>query len=155
VELTDLPERIRNRVTVDPDSGCWVAGGAVTSDGYALVHWEGQCRLLHRVVWELANGQKIPKMHVLDHLREDRPVCPGPCRYRNCIHPDHLEPVTVSVNSQRVVPWNRKKTHCPQGHAYAEHGLSYTCKDGRTRRFCSACDKARKGRQPGQQEMAL
>src|SRR6188768_3927805 len=90
VELTDLPERIRNRVTVDPDSGCWVAGGAVTSDGYALVHWEGQCRLLHRVVWELANGQKIPKMHVLDHLREDRPVCPGPCRYRNCIHPDHL-----------------------------------------------------------------
>ena len=133
-EITTLLQR-------DEQTGCWLWQGRRTRDGYGIVYVDGRQRLVHRVVWEQFHGP-IPDRLVLDHLKDDR----GPCRHRHCANPDHLEPVTIAVNTQRVIPWNRTKLTCPQGHDYATHGHTYTGKDGYTRRYCTACDLARRER---------
>lgn len=50
----------------------------------------------------------IPDGLDLDHL----------CRVRNCMNPEHLEPVTRQVNSARGETGKHMadRTHCPQGH---------------------------------------
>jgi hypothetical protein len=71
-------------------SGCWLWGGGWDSgNGYGKVWW---CRaaMAHRVVYEVLVGP-IPEGLVLDHG----------CRTRPCCNPDHLEPVTVAVNTNR------------------------------------------------------
>jgi hypothetical protein len=148
VEHELLPTRIAEKIVVCPDSGCWLWTGCLTRDGYGQVKWEGTGRPVHRVVWTLLVGP-IERMHVLDHLRADRPRNPGPCRHRNCCNPDHLEPVTVDVNSSRVESWNGKKRYCPQGHDYDQHGKTYHGADGRVRRFCATCRKGRDAERKG------
>src|SRR5215475_3547416 len=49
-----------------------------------------QQQYAHRVAWELCNGP-IPPGMMIDHL----------CHNPECVRPDHLEPVTASVNAQR------------------------------------------------------
>ena len=38
VTLADLPERITQKITVDPDSGCWIWGGGANPGGMRRVH---------------------------------------------------------------------------------------------------------------------
>ena len=92
----------------EPNSGCWLwlLGG---SDRYGKVRHDGRDRLAHIVAYELVNGP-VPYGLVLDHK----------CRVTWCINPDHVEPVTQSVNVLRGKRSALKapKTHCPRGHAY-------------------------------------
>ena len=68
-------------------SACWIWGMNKTDSGYGL---KGS-RLAHRHYYEMVNG-KVPFGLELDHL----------CSNRDCIRPDHLEPVTRSVNMKRA-----------------------------------------------------
>lgn len=129
-------------VIIDPQSGCWLWQGATDRDGYGIARVDGQMRRVHRAVYEQQIGP-IPTRHVLDHLLADRALAPGPCRSRACCNPAHVEPVTVAVNGARVRNWHAAKTHCPQGHPYADHGRVYRCRDGHERRFCMACRQER------------
>jgi hypothetical protein len=132
------------QIETDMLSGCWIWTGRVDRDGYGTARIDGKNRVVHRWVYENVTGFEIPPRMVLDHLIEGRPIAPGPCRSRRCCNPEHVEVVTVAENSRRVVAWNSRKTHCPAGHAYDEHGNVYVCADGRVRRFCRTCDRARK-----------
>jgi hypothetical protein len=59
-------------------------------NGYGRIGYGGKEPVAHRLIYELLVGP-IPLGHILDHL----------CRNRNCVNPEHLEPVTHQVNTHR------------------------------------------------------
>lgn len=72
-------------------SGCWVWVGSKFSKGYGQFRVGEKRICAHRFSWERAHGA-IPPGLQLDHL----------CRNTSCVNPDHLEPVTQSVNMRRA-----------------------------------------------------
>lgn len=76
------------------DAGCWEWTGATYRGGYGHLQRTvaGVARSLssHRYAYECIVGP-IPNRYVLDHL----------CRNHACCNPEHLEPVTVLVNTKR------------------------------------------------------
>jgi hypothetical protein len=132
-------ERITAKIIVFPETGCWLWQGNLTRDGYGTVKIDGKTMLVHRVMYALHVGE-IPiaqdgKPYVIDHMNGDR----GPCRFRNCCNPAHLQAVTWEQNAAFVIPWNSKKEVCPQGHEYDRFSVD---KKGVKRRHCKQCDKA-------------
>lgn len=91
-----VPMNPLTRYTVD-DRGCWIWSGAVHATGYGSIKWNGKATVAHRVVYTLLKGE-IPEGKVLDHL----------CNVKLCVNPDHLDPTTMSINTQRA--WDRQ--HC-------------------------------------------
>jgi hypothetical protein len=67
---------------------CWTWLLAKSVWGYGLETVNHQQRAAHRRLYEKIHG---PVKGDLDHL----------CRNRDCVNPDHLEPVTRAVNIQR------------------------------------------------------
>jgi len=138
------PERFWSKVDKNgpvpayrPDLGqCWV-WTAGTSKGYGKF-WDGRRSQAHRFSYEMHRGA-IPDGLDLDHL----------CRVRNCVNPDHLEPVTRAENIRRgetgklVGARQRAKTHCPRGHPYSGPNLFVETSGARA---CKACCSARAAR---------
>lgn len=89
----DAVARFWSKVDKRP-GGCWLWTGTMLRSGY------GQFRLglghvrAHRFAYELLVGP-IPEGLTLDHL----------CRVTACVNPLHLEPVTLSENVKRAVPF--------------------------------------------------
>lgn len=83
-------ERFWHRVELG-DGGCWLWTGGKTTAGYGSFKYDGHSGYAHRYAYEVMVGE-IPDGLELDHL----------CRVRNCVNPEHLDPVTPSVNKQRV-----------------------------------------------------
>ena len=82
-------DRFKARM-IPADGGCILWGGHLSKWGYGRVTYKGRLVQAHRVAYELFKGP-IPEGLQLDHL----------CRVRNCVNPDHLEPVTPSENTLR------------------------------------------------------
>lgn len=80
-------ERFDSRVYPDPNSGCWLWGGFVTSQGYGRILVDRKCVSAHRFSFERHKGT-IPKGMVVRH-RCDTPVC---------VNPLHLELGTQADN---------------------------------------------------------
>lgn len=125
-------ERLLEKVVKRP-SGCWLYTGQTNAKGYGRIKHQGRTVRAHRVAYEVLVGP-IPDGLTLDHT----------CRVRNCINPQHLEPVTAQENTRRRVParansFCKAKTHCPAGHAY-DTANTYRNKQGS--RVCRACRRA-------------
>lgn len=110
---------------------CWIWQGGHSGNGYGL--WRprrGVTYLAHRFSYETLRGEMSGDL-VLDHL----------CRVRDCVNPDHLDPVTNRENVLRGVgasAINAGKTHCPNGHLYtAETVYASKC------RRCKLCGRNR------------
>lgn len=89
--LSLLPERIRARIVVSPDTGCWVWTGGVSQGrggGYGRVSMHGQTCTVHIVLWRLLVQPYLRRGLQLDHE----------CENRRCCLPDHLRPRTQSMN---------------------------------------------------------
>ena len=120
---------------VNQTDTCWMWTGYINSEGYGEYTSKYlTTRLAHRIAYGLDKGE-LPVLP-LDHL----------CRHRNCVNPDHLEPVTSKVNTRRsnVGLNSANKTHCPHGHEYDEENtLVYGGK-----RYCRTCknERSRKAR---------
>lgn len=114
---------------------CWRWQGAINKGGYGsfgIRRGLGPMRtvLAHRWAYEFCVGA-IPEGLTLDHL----------CRVRNCVNPDHLEPVSLRANTLRGISphaQNARKTHCPQGHPYDEGNTYVRPYGGRDCRVCRA-----------------
>ena len=85
-----IETRLLNKISPEPNSGCWLWLGAVTENGYGSIRFKKKITPAHRVSYTLFKGE-IPAGFELDHL----------CRVRCCINPDHLEPVLHKVNVHR------------------------------------------------------
>lgn len=135
--------RFFKKVEPCPVTGCWEWTAAKVK-GYGIF-WQGGKRCnggrnyqAHRWLWETLNGP-VPMERELDHL----------CRNRGCVNPEHLEPVTRSVNNLRGLSPARTrqffldKTHCPKGHPYSGDNLFVgTRSNGRNYRQCRICMRA-------------
>jgi hypothetical protein len=135
--ITDLPNYIASRITVDPASGCWIVGGYHDKDGYARIKGRGA----HRVIWEHFNGPVASKL-VLDH-RED-----FGCLSKACGWPAHLLPVTNRENCTRngvsgVAAINAAKTKCDNGHPYDLFNTYFRPDGHRDCRIC-ICERVKK-----------
>ena len=99
-ELTDLPARLRDRIVIDRDSGCWVVQNSrPRSDPpseYRGISYGGQLGQTHVLAYTLLVGP-IPAGLALDHVWDRG------CRSKACCFPGHLEPVTYEENSRRRV----------------------------------------------------
>lgn len=114
-------------------NGCWIWKAAKDGKGYGLIGQRGG-RLIkaHRFSYQLHKGP-IPRGLQLDHL----------CMVRNCVNPDHLEPVSCRENILRgngAAKQNANKTHCKSGHKLSGKNLAIR-KDGY--RNCRACNARR------------
>jgi hypothetical protein len=86
-----VARRFWSKVSVDPDSGCWLWTAAIDPQtGYARLGLGKKAANGHRVAYELLVGD-VPEGLEIDHL----------CRVRHCVNPDHLEPVTHRENLMR------------------------------------------------------
>lgn len=89
-----IKERLSNKWTPEPFSGCWLWTGTVTSNGYAKIHFSNPRRSesAHRVSWELYR-YAIPKgLNVLHR-----------CDVRCCVNPAHLFLGTMVDNAQDCI----------------------------------------------------
>lgn len=70
---------------------CWIWTGKVDEKGYGRFRVETRVMQAHRVVWK-ATGRLVRTNEHLDHR----------CLTRNCVRPEHLEPVTPTENARRA-----------------------------------------------------
>lgn len=156
IKATPVLQRLLARIEIDAVQGCWVFQGTTATNGYgtigaAMPDGTRKTFLTHRVAYEGMVG-RIPAGLELDHL----------CRNRACCNPDHLEPVTRSVNTLRgdspALARQRRlsRTHCIRGHAFEGENLRFTS-DGV--RLCVECSRQRgrendRKRQPRRRKQA-
>lgn len=117
------------------DSGCWNWLRRDNGSGYGMITLHGRQRIVHRLFYQILNGQ-IPDYLVVDHL----------CRNRRCVNPDHLDPTTQKENvrrgetGQKTAAWRKSWTHCVNGHEFTEENtLNHKRKNDRVYRVCLAC----------------
>lgn len=148
-------QRLMRWVVVD--GTCWRSTKGIRKDGYCQVQLTGKHTpkvLGHRLSYEHFVGP-IPDGLELDH------VWARGCRFRDCVNPAHLEPVTRPVNIRRGTQAERARayfdalwddrTHCDHGHDLAEVGI-YT-EPATGHRKCQAC-RATTARHVHQRAMA-
>lgn len=107
--------------SVQMRDGCWNWTGRQDRYGYGRY---GD-RNAHRALYQIVIGD-VPEGLQLDHL----------CGNRQCVRPDHLEPVTQKENLRRGWSWQREKRSCLRGHKYTAANTYHTPK-GRSCRECA------------------
>lgn len=121
-------ERFLERVSPEPNCGCWLWTGDYHDKGYGQLEKSVRPRRAHRFAYEAFVGS-IPEGFVLDHK----------CRVRCCVNPEHLEAVTPQENTRRgAAARNGSLTHCARGHELVPENLRVD-ELRRGRRSCKRC----------------
>ena len=101
-QLQLLPEKIKRRLRVNVETGCWELQGWGTGNGYGKVAHNGHHVVAHRFVYQVLLGAPLSISVLLDHL----------CRNRPCCNPMHLEPVSPQENVRRGSAVLFKRVSC-------------------------------------------
>lgn len=135
-----MHESLKKRILIAPESNCWLWIGAISNTGYGNISIKindiRKTYLAHRYYYQQVKGI-IPKGMILDHI----------CRVRNCVNPEHLEPVTQQENVLRgdfpkiAGAYQRNKIKCKRGHIYSEENTRIKFK-GKYK--CRECQKYNK-----------
>lgn len=130
----DPAARFMDKVSIEPNSGCWLWAAGMQSKGYGTFYLDGRLRTAHRASWMIFRGD-IPSGMLVMHVHDDR----------WCVNPDHLRIGTPSDNSMDMVKkgrqWLQKRTHCPRGHELTGDNLD-PYRLGKGHRICRACGRA-------------
>jgi hypothetical protein len=104
-----LPQNFRDKIAIEPNSGCWLWTGAIT-EGYARAYKRSHPMTasisVHKFVYELF----FPPVKELHHI----------CETKCCVNPKHLQPVTRSEHRMLSPSRYRNITHCINGHPFSE-----------------------------------
>jgi hypothetical protein len=86
-----IDERYWTPTDTGHETLCWIWKGTKTAPySYGQTHLRGVRMTAHRAVW-LERVGPWPEGKQADHL----------CKVKSCVNPDHIEPVTASVNMRR------------------------------------------------------
>lgn len=130
-KIVPLGKYLKDRIRKNGD--CWQWVGIVGNHGYGFVCREGRFFLAHRFCYAFYRGP-IPNGLTLDHL----------CRFRACVNPDHLEPVTIKENVLRgnsMPAINKRKTHCKNGHEFSFENTYIKPDKKGPQRACRKCKR--------------
>lgn len=128
----------RFRKYVQPQAnGCHLWTGAKAGRGYGVFgvgsRLDGSRRQVYAHRWSYVRAHgPIPEGLTVDHL----------CNTPACVNPEHMVLATQYENSMRgtcVAAVNKRKTHCPAGHAYDKQNTYIDATGGR---HCRACGRA-------------
>lgn len=128
--MRSVMERFLDKVSIEPNSGCWMWTASTDTHGYGqmYVDEQGKPKKAHRVAWQLFRGA-IPNGMCVCHAHDDV----------WCVNPDHLFLGTHKDNSDDKVRkgrhGNQRKTHCKRGHDYTVSGNG--------KRECRTCEHER------------
>lgn len=133
----DVMQRFLDKVSIEPNSGCWLWTASTDTFGYGqmYVDEQGKPKKAHRVAWQLFRGA-IPAGMCVCHAHDDA----------WCVNPEHLFLGTHKDNSDDKIRkgrhGNQRKTHCKQGHAFDAANLdAWSLKHGK--RICKTCETLR------------
>lgn len=90
----DTAEKIAALTTRAGDCLIWT--GSLNPAGYARSRINGRHTMVHRYMWEQANGRPVPDGMYVDHI----------CHNKACVNPEHLRPVTNKQNME-----NQNRAH--------------------------------------------
>lgn len=125
-------ERLFDKRLITSD-GHWLFVGAINTDGYGLIMFNGKLTKVNRVAAHLWLGLDLNDRYQ-QALHKDEL-----CRQRSCFNPEHLYIGNNSINMKDAVKLkthNRaRNTHCPQGHEYTEEN-TYTAEGCRRCKIC-------------------
>lgn len=134
ITAADDPERWRRTVEDNstPRGSCVVWTGTLDRYGYGVFRvGGGRVTGAHRAAWLARRGELADGL-VLDHL----------CRNRACVNVEHMEAVSVQVNTIRgnggKKPFPRG-THCVNGHEYTPENSRWRQRRGYNIRECRTC----------------
>lgn len=111
--MKSIQERLEEKLTHEPNTGCILWIGSSDKDGYGKIFYNKRHRRTHCVVYELTNGP-IPKGHLIQHSCDN----PGCC---NIIHLSLGTPLTNmrdKVKKGRLMNQYTNATHCKHGHEF-------------------------------------
>lgn len=120
LNLSALPERLREKIYIEPNTGCWLWMSSTNPDGYGIGNLDGgRDQAAHRLIWQVLHGSIAVRLH-------------HKCHTRLCVNPTHLEDLTDQTHGLQ----HRKKI-CKQGHDLTKPDATY--KNG----SCKICHKLR------------
>lgn len=103
-----VEERISSHFTRGSDHECWVWTKLKNRAGYGMISTQVGMALGHRVMWEMANSQKIPPKMVVMHTC-DNPACVNPAHLRLGTQLENLK--DMQAKRRHVVPHARGEDH--------------------------------------------
>lgn len=124
-----------DRVSFEPNSGCWIWENNTYSNGYGRAHIRPFEISTHRLSWMLFKGE----------INNDLHVC-HKCDTRLCINPDHLFLGTNFDNMHDKIKKGRLNypnpvTVCKHGHSFDEANTKYYFVNGKQHRACRSCSQ--------------